>query len=271
MKVDIYVCYHKKDVYRKVDGYIPIHVGKANSSLDLGFAGDDTGDNISALNPWYCELTALYWAWKNDLDADYIGLTHYRRSFDFGAKGFNRLRRINHCNEDYFYSHSVFDENELQKYDVILPTYQHFCLSIAVNLCKNHVKKDVEILEDVVSRLYPEYLEDYKDVFLGNIYAPCNMLVARKEVFQGYCKWLFDILFEFSKRMSVPFDPYQPRVFGFYSERLMLVYMRHHKLRINQIPMTLLDGKNNPFFVKQYLRNGVANLVHYLYQRMDQL
>ena len=105
MSIKIFVCYHKKDVYRKVDGYVPIHVGKANSTVDLGFVGDDSGDNISTLNPWYCELTALYWAWKNEKEADYIGLSHYRRSFDFKAKGQNRYRRVVHCNEDYFYDH----------------------------------------------------------------------------------------------------------------------------------------------------------------------
>lgn len=38
----------------------------------MGYIGDNTGDNISLRNPNYCELTGLYWAWKN-LKCDYIG------------------------------------------------------------------------------------------------------------------------------------------------------------------------------------------------------
>lgn len=59
--------------------YIPLHVGKKGKK-DLGYLGDDTGDNISEFNPYYCELTGVYWAWKN-LDYDYLGLVHYRRYF----------------------------------------------------------------------------------------------------------------------------------------------------------------------------------------------
>lgn len=55
--------------------YMPLHVGREGKS-DLGYQGDNTGDNISLKNANYCELTGLYWAWKN-LNADYIGLVHY--------------------------------------------------------------------------------------------------------------------------------------------------------------------------------------------------
>lgn len=269
MNVKIFVCYHKKDVYQQVDGYVPIHVGKANSKEDLGYMGDDTGDNISALNPWYCELTALYWAWKNEKQADYVGLSHYRRSFDFRASGQNRFRRIVHCDEKYFFSHSQLDEKRIAKYDVILPEYQHFCIPIGINLSKNHIKKDVEILRNVVGRLYPEFLPDYDGVFNGNIYAPCNMLIAKRDVFNGYCEWLFNILFTFSKEMSVPYDPYQPRVFGFYSERLMLVYMNHMKLNIGRIPMTLLDGEKNSNCLFQAARRMASDLACWLYRKFD--
>ena len=80
-KVKILVAQHKPAKVYSNDIYTPIHVGKAISSLDLGILGDDTGENISHLNPYYCELTAQYWAWKNLHDVDYIGLCHYRRYF----------------------------------------------------------------------------------------------------------------------------------------------------------------------------------------------
>lgn len=82
--VKILVCCHKHDITPKQEPYLPIHAGKAlHPELDLGITGDDTGDNISLKNPNYCELTAMYWAWKNLKDVDIIGLCHYRRYFDF--------------------------------------------------------------------------------------------------------------------------------------------------------------------------------------------
>ncbi len=61
------------------DIYLPLHVG-AKGKKSLGYTQDDTGKNISGKNPYFCELTGLYWA-VNNLDADYIGLVHYRRHF----------------------------------------------------------------------------------------------------------------------------------------------------------------------------------------------
>ena len=88
--IKILVAYHKKSEIIKSDIITPIHVGRevATSSPDYNWLqdnmiGDNTGDHISAKNPNYCELTALYWAWKN-LDVDYVGLMHYRRVFNFG-------------------------------------------------------------------------------------------------------------------------------------------------------------------------------------------
>ena len=80
MKTEIYIATHKDYNFPQIAGYIPIHVGKDLTDLNLGIIGDNTGDNISSLNPNFCELTALYWMWKNS-SADYLGLIHYRRFF----------------------------------------------------------------------------------------------------------------------------------------------------------------------------------------------
>lgn len=84
MNVKIIIATHKKTDLPIDHLYLPIHVGKEGKD-NIGYEGDDTGDNISFKNPYYSELTAVYWAWKN-LDADYIGLVHYRRYFSYKRK-----------------------------------------------------------------------------------------------------------------------------------------------------------------------------------------
>ena len=76
--------------------YLPVQMGHAIHP-DIGYTGDDTGENISDRNWNFCELTGLYWAWKN-IEADYIGLVHYRRYFASRANRFapKRQRVIRH-------------------------------------------------------------------------------------------------------------------------------------------------------------------------------
>ena len=80
MKVKIFTMTHKKFQEPEDDVYVPLHVGRAGKE-DLGYQGDDTGDSISEWNHYYGELTGVYWAWKNETEADIIGICHYRRFF----------------------------------------------------------------------------------------------------------------------------------------------------------------------------------------------
>ncbi len=87
-KISIFVCMPGNKECARVDSqiYVPVYGGNAlQRGKDSGIAGDDTGDNISAKNPGYCEETVLYWAWKNRR-ADYYGFCHYRRYFDFAEE-----------------------------------------------------------------------------------------------------------------------------------------------------------------------------------------
>ena len=80
----IYVVAHK--MYKSPcldDAYKTIYVGnKVREDAKLkGLIVDSEGNSICEKNPYYCELTALYWIWKNDKKSDWIGLNHYRRYF----------------------------------------------------------------------------------------------------------------------------------------------------------------------------------------------
>ena len=75
----IYIAAHKKFNVPQLDNYAVLQVG-AQGKENLGYLQDNTGDNISYKNPNFCELTGLYWIWKN-CDDEYKGLVHYRRYF----------------------------------------------------------------------------------------------------------------------------------------------------------------------------------------------
>ena len=75
----IYIAAHKEFDVPRLENYVPLQVG-AEGKEDLGFLRDNTGDNISVKNPNFCELTGLYWIWKNTND-EYKGVVHYRGYF----------------------------------------------------------------------------------------------------------------------------------------------------------------------------------------------
>ena len=83
--VKLIIAAHKEFKLPENERYLPLHVGAACSNQHLPYIRDDSGDNISSLNPLFSELTGLYWAWKN-LGFDWIGLVHYRRYFASGLK-----------------------------------------------------------------------------------------------------------------------------------------------------------------------------------------
>lgn len=105
--------------------YLPVHVGRAlYPDREFGYQSDAEGDNISIKNPYYCELTALYWAWKN-LKADYVGLAHYRRHFSLKTVhrgGWNSVLTGKQA------------EILCRKHDIILPKNETFILKLSIHI-----------------------------------------------------------------------------------------------------------------------------------------
>ena len=72
MEIKIIVATHKPYTMPTGEMYVPVQAGAAVNPR-LPYRGDDSGDQISGRNDRYCELTALYWAWK----------TYLRRLWDY--------------------------------------------------------------------------------------------------------------------------------------------------------------------------------------------
>ena len=154
----ILVCCHKPDKFICDDIYMPIHVGKANSKMNLGIQGDDTGDNISSENSHFCELTGLYWAWKNLQNVDYIGLCHYRRYFNFNDKGtpFSDFTIASSSDLGKLNLETPDMDAIFAKYDAVVAKPRVYPYSLAVDYCVCQVSEDFRTLSAIVKELYPE-------------------------------------------------------------------------------------------------------------------
>ena len=266
----ILVCCHKKDYFYDGDGYIPIHVGKANSQIDLGILGDDTGDNISVKNPNFCELTAHYWLWKNGIKTKYVGLCHYRRYFSFYRNSIVRGGFLVSQQEIKDNPPKLPDlDNLLKNHDIILPKPYFAPYSLETTYCMAHVKNDIDILREVVEKKYPDYIPSYDKVMRwSNRLCPYNMFITSWEYFEEYSKWLFDILFEVERRIKLSAYPDQARVFGYMSERLLNVFVKNKKLRVKELPILMVTDQPNESLQKvifQRLRNYISAQLTYPY------
>ncbi len=265
-KTVILVCAHKQDECLAEPPYMPIQVGKAISGVDLGFTGDNTGDNISARNRNFCELTAHYWAWKNLKGADYVGLCHYRRYFDFGSDTCNVVTAPT---RQFFSSpHPVPDFDRLfSRYDMVMSKPKPYAYNLYRDYSRCHRQEDIDTLREIVQELYPDYVESFDHVFFhNNMLSHFNMFVMPWLRFEEYSKWLFDILFEAERRIEIPSDPVQARIFGYMSERLMSVYARRNGLIVKYQTVTMVtDGKKKG--LASYMFHSVMNNMLYAITR----
>lgn len=245
MNTKILICTHKEFNYIPHNSFLPIHVGKEISTIDLPYQVDNTGNNISLKNKNYCELTALYWAWKNLEEVDTLGLCHYRRFFDFS--GSKKTNEITDITENYFsnnFKNYCFEDNLLNGYDIILPKKIVKTRSLYSHYSKSHLLEDFDVLEQTVIKLYPEYKNSFQKImFENNSFSPFNMFIASKELTHSYSIWLFSILEKVEQQIEISSNPYQERVLGFMSERLLNVFVDHNRLKIKYQTVHFVSDK----------------------------
>lgn len=188
-----------------------IQVGAALADKVIADVCDDYGDNISTENRIYCELTALYWIWKNE-QAEYVGLEHYRRRFDISEN-------------------MLIDVLE-QDVDVIVTIPVINTDGIGESYSRVHSRSDWEMLKNSVSKQYPEYINSFNYVEKQNYFFPYNMCIMKKTVLNRYCEWLFPILKELRDLIGDKEDVYQNRYTGFMAERLLNIFLYHNRKKL---------------------------------------
>jgi hypothetical protein len=241
----ILVATHKSYWMPEDPVYKPIHVGRALATAALPYQGDDQGDHISEKNKTFCELTALYWAWKQLPHAQAVGLCHYRRYFASTRWGEKRARIAT----------AQAYQACLEKVPCLLPKARNYYIETNYShYVHAHHAQDLRLTKAILEEKYPAYVPAWNAVMRSTKGHRFNMFVMRKALFDHYCAWLFDILFELEKRLDIStYSAYDQRVFGFVAERLLDVYLLTEKVPTMEMAMVHLESQHWPKKMMNFL------------------
>lgn len=243
-KVDCQIAIAMHKPYRKPKDtvYLPVHVGAAlHPDILLDLTQDNTGDNISSLNPYYSELTALYWIWKNS-DADYKGLVHYRRHF--ATKNIkNRLFEKDRISK-------VATEKDIQRLltdvDIILPKKRNYLIeTIYSHYTHTHSEEQLVATRDILTDEYPEYVQAFDQVMRSRKAHMFNMLIMSNDKLDEYCSWVFPILSKLTKKIDpAQYDSFSARYPGRISELLLDVWLITKEYPYRELPLINIEPVN---------------------------
>lgn len=254
MQTTIIIATHKPYWIPDDPMYLPVQMGHAIHPA-IGYIGDDTGENISERNQSFCELTGLYWAAHN-IEADYIGIVHYRRYFAsrrhrFAPKKQRVIRHEELC-------------RILATTNVVLPRERRYFIETNyTQYIHAHHKRDLAVTRAIIQRKYPEYLPAY-DLYMSRTHGHhFNMFVMKRELLQHYCSWLFDILFELERELDVScYSANDRRVFGFVSERLLDAWLVTNNISYQELGIVYMERQN-------WLGKGGRFLLRKLFPKKD--
>jgi hypothetical protein len=240
-KLKIYVCSHKFVNLNLSANRQLILAGAIDKNINdfPGWLRDDLGDNISKRNLNYSELTAIYWIWKNAKE-DYIGIEHYRRFF---TRSIRHLFKYDPKSEQ-----SII--KDLEKYDVILPNRIPQLPNNNSFYKQYHYIEDFDKLASIIKERHPAFLISFNQMRQLKSSYLYNVWITKREIFNEYASWLFDILFTFEKGMNISNRTlYQQRIFGFLAERLFTTWIIHHEFKTKHYYLTLPEFSFKRYFL----------------------
>ena len=213
-KVAIAICYKPtEELIKTLESHrflLPVNAGSTlhtDEWMSKHAKFDDTGDNISKKNPWYNELTVEYWMWKNMDEIGnpaYVGLNHYRRMFPLDKA------------EEWGEADITVAEPITFPGKTLVQQYAGFHNLADLKLC-------AETIGEVHGPGEGRFFWTYLDSMVSN-FAPRNMFVMKRELFDRWCNFVFPVLFSLEQKIGLDNldkrDNYQRRALGFMAERM---------------------------------------------------
>lgn len=215
--------------------YLPVQVGSAGKR-EMGWQRDDEGDNISAKNQTFCELTGHYWLWKH-VDAEIYGLCHYRRYFAAGRPLRAKKERVLRTEQA---------QKLMEHAEVVVPHKRHYWIETNYSQYAHaHHEADLTLTRAIIAERCPAYLPAWERVMARRSGHRFNMFLMRKPQFMAYSAWLFDILFELERRLDISaYSNQDRRVFGYVGERLMDVWLEVRRPVIRECRVVNLERQH---------------------------
>lgn len=245
-KINILVCAHKASELTRNNGiYKAIQAGKAlHPNLDLGFMTDYEGDNISDKNFRFCELTVLYWGWKNIKNVQYCGLNHYRRYFNLEINEFNIDTIMCDCDMLVVKSQNMLSKHERAR-----------------NLMLMTSREDFYLFQSIFLEKYPEYKSSFFEYFYNSKKSyPFQMFIANKKIYDDYCSFMFPVLFELEKVIKHHGYSRQERAIGYIGEWFLGLYITCKDLKVKSLP--ILDFSTNDFSTKMSFKRKIFDFCY---------
>ncbi|MDR1332080.1 MAG: DUF4422 domain-containing protein [Tannerella sp.] len=260
--IKIFSFYYKNTPVLVADDlYQPVMAGNAPDVSNDKIQGDAAGDNISAKNRNYSELTGLFWVWKNTRE-DIVGSCHYRRYFTAKPEpALYRLKRLLYYPVGLYkkrygliytgnlrrFLPRIVNREEIEalmgEYDAILPQARKLKYTVREHYGRYHRIEDLTLLESVLSAKCPDYVDAFHVLMNSKSLYANNMFVLHEHHFQDFMAWWFDLLFELESRTDInQYTGYQERVFGFIAERLLNLWFIKNQLKVAELPVIYFKG-----------------------------
>lgn len=264
MDIKLLVACHKPCRLPSDPIYVPIQVGAKEKPAIEGVAyRDDEGDNITERNPYYCELTGHYYAWKN-LKADAIGLVHYRRFLSVAPW----IKRVLSKDRMELVLSSDQAQKLLSKYDAIVPAKRKYIIESLYSHYIHTMGEDHLVMaRSIIAKSCPEYIPFVDEAYSNTWGYMFNMMILKKEYYDDYMSFLFPVLFKLEEGIDTDvMSDFHKRLYGRVSEVLFNAWVLKKKkegMKVREVPYMPLEAEN---WIKKGYAFLMAKFAHKKYE-----